>query len=165
MRIIQESIQRPAHGQPTAPAAPHWGVPGALPWPKRTQFQIATRLALSWVFAFMGIDVAFSRMQPVFEAAKAAKADGKIPAKMRKSLSDYLQVLKSQLIAWTEQAQKRQSGKSGKTLGLSICKIIFFIFLLFYSLSSILYIIFFFSKREETNCFIRFWLDFRPVTH
>jgi hypothetical protein len=50
----------------------------------------------------MGIDVAFSRMQPVFEAAKSAKSDGKNPAKMGKSLSDYAQVLKSQLIAWTK---------------------------------------------------------------
>jgi hypothetical protein len=84
----------------------------------------------------------------VFEAAKAAKSNGKIPAKMRKSLSDYSQVLKSQLIAWAAQAQKRQNCKSGKTLGLSICRIIFFIFLLFYSLY-IYSILYSFSLKEK----------------
>jgi hypothetical protein len=46
------------HDQPHRPlsaAGAALGVPGALPWPKKIQFQIATRLALSWVFAFMGI--------------------------------------------------------------------------------------------------------------
>jgi hypothetical protein len=97
----------------------------------------------------MGINVAFSRMQPVFKAAKAAKSGWKIPAKMRKSLSAYPQVLKSQLIAWTEQAQKRQNCKSGKTLGLSICRIIFFISLLFYSLSLFFSILYSFSLKEK----------------
>jgi hypothetical protein len=144
---------------------------GSAPWPperswRRTGGSRGSPLAkeipvpdcnpahLELGFRIYGNIVAFLRMRPVFESAKSAKSDGKIPAKMRKSLSDHLQVLKSQLIAWTKltpacpKSAKSQNRQNPGALYMQ--NNIFYLSSILFSLY-ILYIIFFFSKREETN--------------